>query len=70
MLEETLEVRATCHGASPEPAFVPPTILVKFPFLIKSSLLRDPEQEVQTEKKDWIQVLLETNTWTHYHSHN
>ena len=51
MLEDAREVRATCHGASPQPAFVPPTIFVKFPFLIKSSLLREPEQEVQTENR-------------------
>ena len=46
MLEDAREVRATCHGASPQPAFVPPTIFVKFPFLMSLSLLREPEQEM------------------------
>ena len=49
MLELVLEDNATCHGASPQPAFVPPTIFVKFPFFDKSPLLRDPEQGSHTE---------------------
>ena len=47
MFEPVPEVKATCQGASLHPAFVPPTIFVKFPFLIKSSLLREPEQGTQ-----------------------
>ena len=54
--EPALEVSATCHGASPALAFVPPTILVKFPFLIKSSLFREPEQETQVPLEALPQV--------------
>ena len=43
-MEPDLEVSATCQGISPAFATVPPTIFEEFPLLVKSSLLRDPEQ--------------------------
>ena len=46
MLEPVPEVKATCQGASPALAFVPPTIFVKFPFLMSLSFLREPEHEM------------------------
>ena len=44
--QPVLDVKATCHGASPALAFVPPTIFVKFPFLMSLSFLREPEHEM------------------------
>ena len=50
MLELLRLVIATCQGTSPQPAFVPPTILVKFPLFPILPLWRlDPEQGMQTE---------------------
>ena len=40
-------VSATCQGASPQPASVPPTIFVKFPFLMGLPFFLDPEQATQ-----------------------
>ena len=40
ILEPVLRVSATCQGTSPHVASVPPTILVRFPFL-------EPEQVIQ-----------------------
>ena len=59
--EPALEVSATCQGASPRAAFVPPTILVKLPLLSKSSLLRDPEQEVHVPPRAVPQGSLDTD---------
>ena len=50
--------KATCQGASPAFAFVPPTIFVKFPFLIRLSLLREPEQEMHLPLWAALQVLV------------
>ena len=47
MLEPVLLVRATCQGASPQSASVPPTIFVKFPFLIGLPFRLEPEQATQ-----------------------
>ena len=47
MLEPVPLVSATCQGASPQPASVPPTIFVKFPFLMGLPLFLDPEQATQ-----------------------
>ena len=58
MSEPVLEVKATCHGASAALAFVPPTILVKFPFLMRLSLLREPEQEMHLPLWAALQVLV------------
>ena len=62
MLEDAREVRATCHGASPQPAFVPPTILVKLPFLIMPSLLREPEHDLHTVL-ELLRTLYSCFTW-------
>ena len=47
MLEPVPLVSATCQGASPQPASVPPTIFVKFPFLMGLPFFLDPEQATQ-----------------------
>ena len=46
MLEPVPLVNATCQGTSPQPACVPPTIFVKFPFLVDLPCW-EPEQAAQ-----------------------